>query len=378
MQVTESIGQQIADAVGHLAEQLGRHPERRIDVAEDYAMRGEARPYPVIYLGRQADISAGEVMERRPVPRLSPEERLLGNLRGMTNSLAMLNPIRPRVGLGIGIGSLPAAFGLQIDEELGYSPIGSIPIDELLERGVPDTASSGYAHRMREDIEAALAYTPEWMEIGPPDMQGPFNIAHMLLGDDAFIAPHEEPDKFHRLMSIITDFYMATDALMREWIGARFPKFPGSGRRIAECSVNLVSTQFYLDFILRHDRRIVDHYGTIGIHPCSGPHVFYATLRSLPNVVYTEAGAIDRAAAGAITVADALKEVGDRTIILSIGQELPEGREEEFIRRDLDLARENPRLLFGYTGMHWKKRDEDAIRDLHLRLDDYWERHVRS
>jgi hypothetical protein len=37
------------------------------------------------------------------------------------------------------------------------------------------------------------------------------------------------------------------------------------------------------------------------------------------------------------------------------------------------LARDNPRLTFGYTGMHWRKSDEELIRELHRRLDDYWQ-----
>jgi hypothetical protein len=97
------------------------------------------------------------------------------------------------------------------------------------------------------------------------------------------------------------------------------------------------------------------------------------TLRELPNVIYTEAGNVEKTAAGAISVPEALREIGDRPIILVIGQELPPGQEEAFIRRDLDLARDNPRLTFGYTGMHWRKSDEELIRELHRRLDDYWQ-----
>jgi hypothetical protein len=51
---------------------------------------------------------------------------------------------------------------------------------------------------------------------------------------------------------------------------------------------------------------------------------------------YTEAGFIKDAFAGSISVDEALKAIGDRQIVLQIGQELPEGEEFEFIRRDLD------------------------------------------
>ena len=374
MQVTTAL---IDEAVGRLAETLASHPERRLDWAEGAAMRGEARPWPVCYLGRAPDTAVGEGMDRTTPPLRTPEERLLAAVQGMAWPLAMHNPIRPMLWLGKGPGTLAASFGIELVPELGYTPIGARPLDDLLADGLPDPATSGLLPEIREDIAAALALTPEWIGIGRPDMQGPFNIAHMLLGNEVFTAPFEEPEAFRALLTLITDFCMAVDANLRAWIGpARFPVFPANRARICECSVNLVSADFYQAHLLEHDLRLVAYYGEAAIHPCSGPHVFHATLRNLPTPTYHEAGYIAKACAGAISVEEALAAIGARPIVLSIGQELPEGEEEAFIRRDFDRAKTNPRLLFGYTGMHWKTRDEDAMRAMHLRLDDYWHTQV--
>lgn len=373
------IQQEIDDAVGVVAETLAQHPERRIDWAEQAVMRGEPRQYPVIYLGRLVDTDAGEGMDFTVPPVRSPEERVLDGMRGMLWSLRMHNPIRARIGLGKGTGTLPASFGLYLDPTIGYTPRGCRTLDEVLAAGMPDPETSGIIPEMREDIAAIKSLTPEWVEINLPDMQGIFNIAHAVLGDEAFFAPVEDPDKFAAFLTLVTDFYLAVHENLRRWIGPqRFPQFPGASIRIAECSVNLVSTETYLEHLLPHDLRIAQHFGQIGVHPCSGPHVFYATMRHLPKVVYQEAGFIAQTAAGAISVDDALAEIGDRPIILAIGQELPQGEEEAFIRHDLDRARTNPRLLFSYTGMHWKRRDEEMIREMHLRLDEYWQESVYS
>ena len=372
-----SFQQEIDNAVAELAATLERHPERRMDLAEQAVMHGEPRRYPVLYLGRLVDIDAGEGMTFTAPPQRTPEERVLDNLRGMGWSLRMHNPIRPRIGLGKSTGTIPASFGMTLDPLAGWAPRGCREIADVLADGLPDPETSGIIPEIREDIAAIKALTPEWVEIGLPDMQGIFNIAHAVLGDAAFFAPVDDPEQFAAFMTLVTDFYLAFYENLRRWIGPeRFPQFPGTSIRIAECSVNLVSTDTYLEHILPHDIRIAEHFGQIGVHPCSGPHVFYATMRHLPNVVYQEAGFIAQTAAGAITVDDALAEIGDRPIILSIGQELPEGDEEAFIRRDFDRARTNPRLLFAYTGMHWKKRDEPMIQDMHLRLDEYWQEHV--
>jgi hypothetical protein len=93
----------------------------------------------------------------------------------------------------------------------------------------------------------------------------------------------------------------------------------------------------------------------------------------------TEAGLmLARMAAPCISVAEALELIGERPIVLNIGQELPADFEQAFgvIRADLALSPTRPRLLFGYTGMYWRKKDRPMIRDLHRRLDALWERDI--
>jgi hypothetical protein len=143
---------------------------------------------------------------------------------------------------------------------------------------------------------------------------------------------------------------------------------------VSECSCNLVSRECYEEHILPHDLRLAQAFGAMRMHPCSGPHVFHATLEDLPNVIYTQAGHIASASAGSISVDDALAAIGDRPIVLDIGQELPERGEEDFIRHDLDRYARHPRLMFAYTGMHWRRKDRPLIREMHRRLDEYWAR----
>jgi hypothetical protein len=355
---------------------LRAHPERRWDVAEEHALRGDPRKFPAIGINRLSGTLPGEFLERKKPLVMGPEERLLDRLAAMAAPLEMMNPIRPRISIDVGTGTMPASFGVELDAELDYTPKGPLPLEEVLARGMPDPECSGFIPQMRMDVEAARELTPEWIKICWPDMQGPFNIAHTILGEQAFVAPMEQPKKFHQIMTMITDFFIALADNMHRWIGPdRLSPLPSVSIRIAECSVNLVSAGFYREHVLPHDRRIAEHFGAVAIHPCSGPHVFRVTLEHLP-VVCTEAGFVANSAAGAISVDEALMEIGNRPILLMVGQELPAGNEEEFIRRDLDRCRTNSRMLFMYTGMHWRKTDEEAIRALHRRLDEYWQAHV--
>jgi len=365
------------EIIEKIEKSLEKNPERRLDIAYEYVMKGERRPYPFLSLNRGPDPSAGEILGKEKPKGQTPEERVLEKLKGILSPLELLNPIKPEISLGRSVGNLPASFGMKLIPELNYYPKGYKNIDQLISEGVPDVEKSGLIPEMKEEIDIILSYTPSWIKIGFPDMQGPFNIACMCLGDEIFTLPYTQPEKFHKFMDIITEFFISFHKKLIEWIPEdRYFKFPNNIHRIAECSVNMISTKMYEEFVLPYDKKIAKYYKEVAIHPCSGPHVFYATIRNIENVVYTEAGYIEKTASGSISVDDALKEIGKRKIILSIGQELPKGKEEEFIKRDLDRAKENPRLLFGYTGMHWKEKDKEIIKKLHLKLDEYWAKYI--
>jgi hypothetical protein len=305
---------------------------------------------------------------------------VLAGLRAAVAPLPRLNPIAPVFGgLGRGTGTLAASFGVRLDERLGNTPTGSRPLDEVLAEDMPDPERSGVMPEVRETIEAVQALTPDWLGIALPDMQGPFNLAHMILGDEVFVAPLTEPEKFRRLMARVTDFFIAAHRALRQWIRpARFPSYPRRCCNLCECSVNMISREMYVEHVLPHDRRIAEYFGRVSIHPCSGPHVFHVTLDHLPNVVHHEAGWIAKTFAGSIGVEEALAAIGGRPIILAVGQELPRdfAEAERVVQRLFRLARQHPRMTFGFTGMFWKQADEPRVLDLHRRLDAFWEREV--
>lgn len=355
---------------------LEEKTERRMDICEEYIQRNEKRPFPCLFLNIGQD-----PLERKPIhinTSKGAEERLLDKMANIVAPLRLNNPVAPYIVLGVGPGSMIASFGLELDAALDFTPRGHKTADEVIAAGVPDPEKSGMMPQFLEDIDAARANTSDFFKIEKPDMQGPFNIAHAVLGTDAFILPYTEPEKFRDVMRIITEFYIRVDELLRRRIGED-RRIPFSRHRniLAECSCNLVSSDFYEEFVLPYDMEICRYYGESTIHPCSGPHVFYETIRNLPNVIYTEAGEmLAPMAAGCIKVTDALQEIGNRPIVLNIGQELPQGQEYEFIRKDFDLAKTNNRLLFGYTGTHFRESDVPQILDIHRRLDDYWAENI--
>ena len=202
-----------------------------------------------MYLGRLTDIEAGEHLARPVDPKTDTlEERLLGTLRWFGNGPSLLNPISPTLSLGRGPGTLPASFGITLDPALNYAPKGRRALNDVLAEGMPDPRHSGIIPEMLDYIELVQRHTPDWLRISLPDMQGPFNIAHMVLGDEAFYAPFDAPEQFRQVMELITDFFIALHRQLEGSIDpARRCRLPVHGSRIAECSVNLLSRDTYLE-----------------------------------------------------------------------------------------------------------------------------------
>ena len=363
-------------AVDYFLATLDLHPERDALAAHAAALDGRKRPYPVLYMNHlYSPDDTTPVRDELILPEVRTASDPLGNLArelvGKLQPLDMLNPVSSSFGLGMGTDTLITCFGVPLDPATGNSRAFTKPLRQVMECPPPDPANSGLLPEIRARIEFLKAHTPPRVKIALPDMQGPFNLVHSLIGEECMLAPYDDEPGFHAVMERMTTLWIEARRNLTRWIG--FDRMAPIERHatICECSVNLVSADFYRQFILPHDRRILAAFGPLHIHPCSGPHVFHVTFENL-SVAHAEAGYIAKTAAGAISVDDALKAIGARPILLSIGQELPEGREFDFICADLDRYARNPRLLFAYTGMHWRRKDRPLIRDMHRRLDAHW------
>jgi uroporphyrinogen-III decarboxylase len=354
---------------------LEANPERDLRKAREAALAGCGREFPVMGINNLGDPEDDfEPLDEWEAPKVempdNSKAELARELIGTLEPLKMLNPITPAFSLGMGTGTLVNCFGIPLDPDCGYAPAHSISIDEVLANPLPDPRSTGLMPRIHEKINAIKDLTPASVPIAMPDTQGPFNIAHAVIGEAALIEPYLDPDKFRMFMEKITDFWINVVSVLREWIGKE--RLVNEEVLIAECSVNLISREMYEEFILPCDLRVLDAFGPIGIHTCSGQHVFFATLENIPDMLFTEAGYISNTVAGHTPVEVGFKAVENKPIMLNIGQELYDEDHFDTIKKHLDLYEHHKKLLFSYTCMNLRKRDRAYIRDLHNRLDEYW------
>ena len=368
----------LAEAIDYFLKTLASQPQRNGLILDEALYSGRRRKHPILYIGTQArsdDRTRPEYAYIPPEVRVpdGPEGVLSRQIIGMLGPLKLDNPVFPYLGLGKGTGTLAPSFGITLSDEF-ETPTCSRPLDELLAEPPPDPAASGLLAEIRARIELIKANLPDCFKIILPDTQGPFNLAHMIIGEQAFTAPFTDPDKFGRMMDRITTFWIETRRNLVRWIGSDRLACPDRFPWIRECSVNLISPRMYKEFVLPYDLRIAEAFGPLRIHTCSGPHVFRATLGLLPEVVETECGFIANTAAGYTDVDEAFEALAGRSVVINIGQELPRRDVFAFIRKDMDRYESHSAIRYTYTGMHWHKKDCREILDLHRRADEYWEK----
>jgi hypothetical protein len=71
-------------------------------------------------------------------------------------------------------------------------------------------------------------------------------------GQDAFIAPCDDRRRFADFMTRVTDVWLSVYAALRQRIGPDYLHPQWTAPRISECSVNLVSPEFYIEHVLPH------------------------------------------------------------------------------------------------------------------------------
>lgn len=366
---------QIKEAVERVLQVLKERPKKNLLNIWDDLMKNQMPRYSPLTIGRQT-LPEDEVSNKKG--KFSDEEQFAHQIISIIKPLEFENPVAPVLGTGgkFGTGLMATAFGVEIVDNPNY-PGGikkHLSIEELDKLEIPDPEKSGCFPEIKKEIDKYLVYTPDDFLIGLPDMQGPFNIACNVLGESMYYLINDKPEKVHRLMKIVTDYYIGCYELLKKWIPKkRWIPYIGSVKRICECSCNLISKEMYMKFVAPYDRKITEFFGgEIGIHPCSGEHVFKETLEGLPGIKYTECGFVECAVAGSISVDEAVKKVNGKSIILQVGEELIVDKEEKTIKYHFNYLKKHPLMIFSYTGMYWKEKEDEFIVSLHKKLDEYY------
>lgn len=225
---------------------------------------------------------------------------LLNQLRDpyLHYQLGDYHPLAIRANYGTVI--LPSIFGgsYQLTEtSLPWAhPLvgGADAIRRLLERGMPDP-SAGLGARCFETAafyRETLANYPALaraVRIYHPDLQGPFDVAHLLWGQDIFMALYDTPGLVHALLHLVTETYIAWLRGWRAWsdedtaLTAHWNIMMRGGAMIRNDTAVMLSAAHYREFVRPYDQRILDVFGGC-IHFCGRGAAFVKDMVECRNL----------------------------------------------------------------------------------------------
>lgn len=160
--------------------------------------------------------------------------------------------------------------------------------DEQIEAlTVPDLNSNNFFQTLLSQVDAIARL--EGTVRGAINWQGVLNNALRLRGERLFLDLFDRPSQTQRLFQIVCDTMMAAAIQLYEK-QAKTGFSPGFFT-VSNCSVNMISPEQYIKFILPNDRRLAETFGCIGVHNCAwnaNPYLEHYAI--LPNLAYIDMG----------------------------------------------------------------------------------------
>jgi hypothetical protein len=226
-----------------------------------------------------------------PVPGLptweerlaDPDVMLAAELAELEPHLLMEDDRVPSVRVEYGTAQVAAAFGCSIFQPENNLPCAGSHVlsaaQDAFGLRAPDV-NAGWYGRAWDWMARWKRLLPEWIRFDLPDIQSPFNSAHLIRGNDILTDFYDEPAAVDRLLDVVTDFMIAVvekawavigrdDGWLSDWGGL------WKGRaRISNCSMHMISPEFYRRHVLPRDARFLKAVGGGRVHYCgSWPEV---------------------------------------------------------------------------------------------------------
>lgn len=157
-------------------------------------------------------------------------------------------------------------------------------IRALIDRGVPDSRSglggvcfdtaSYYLETLRpyEKLSSAVM-------VFHPDLQGPFDVAHLLWGPDIFMAMYDCPELVHTLMDLVVETYVGWLSEWKSLVGegndwtAHWRSLMRGGAMLRNDTPVMISSEQYREFVKPYDQRVLDVFGGC-VHFCGSGKPF--------------------------------------------------------------------------------------------------------
>lgn len=207
----------------------------------------------------------------------SPEKMLTNQLETIEARLAVGDDFLPALRVNFGTAQIAAMYGcpLRIMEDSEPCCAEHILHDiEDVDRLATPPMTSGWMPKVDEFQRYFKEHMPEGLVIQHPDVQGPFNSAHLIRGNDIIYDFYDDPDRVEVLLDKVADFMVDWIAYVTretqtdpEWFYDRGGLWRGTAR-LCNCSLQFVSPSIYRDHIMASDDRFLKAVKLGRVHYC--------------------------------------------------------------------------------------------------------------
>lgn len=199
----------------------------------------------------------------------------------------------PSIRANLGTGIMMACFGLEQDsfpdkmpwlrEHLTKEQAAKLTPDDIKPRG-------SFARGME-----MMRFFKEIMGDSMPcyvmDTQGPFDLAHLMLGDELFLQLYDDPPFVHHVMNLCLELGIKAHRWMKEVIGEPEDKLhhcnslysDSFGIRICEDTTVLLSPEQIEEFAMSYSRRLAREFGGAWVHYCGYNEYLTDSILSTPE-----------------------------------------------------------------------------------------------
>ncbi len=266
----------------HLLKGLSNPDEKHLAVARDRqcrAWRREKLDVPLLLLQGKLTREQ-EIIPEYDFQQIfsSPEKMLCREVRGACVTGNARSDAVPSVRANLGTGILLSCLGLEqetfpdkmpwLKQHLSKAEISKLTFDDLRPRG-SFARGLEMMRFFREVLNNALP-------IYVMDTQGPFDLAHLILGDDLFLELYDDPPFVHHLMTLCTELGRRTHRWMKEIIGEPVTKLhhcnilysDSFGIRICEDTTALLDEKNIREFAIPYSRELAREFGGAWVHYC--------------------------------------------------------------------------------------------------------------
>jgi len=243
------------------------------------AWRGERLSPPLLFVG-------GELSEKQKIiPEYSykeiftdKEKMLCCEVKAACVAANGRSDTIPSIRANLGTGIILACLGLEQESFPDKMPwlTEHLTKEQITKLSPNDIQPRGSFARGLEMMYYYKKIMGDSVPVYVMDTQGPFDLAHLMLGDELFIQLYDDPPFVHHLMNLCLELGIKTHRWMKEAIDEPLTSLHhGSslysdsfGIRICEDTTVMLNPDHIEEFALTYSRKLAREFGGAWVHYC--------------------------------------------------------------------------------------------------------------